>query len=240
MGVLGCMAAPQAAAPLPPPHATGAKEPTVAIALEPKLAVEPQKAVTKKDPGAESDAEVATGNMQGDQIGDSFGEGGLGLAGVGEGGGGRGEGIGIGSVGGIGHGAGTGAGQGYGSGAGRLGGSSTGGSRGKVQAATATSTGSGLPPEVIQRIVRQRLSLIRYCYEKAMERDPTIGGKIAVKFTINATGAVSQAAAGDTTISDATMVSCVVAAVRGLSFPQPENGGVMVVTYPFNFSPADN
>src|ERR1019366_10669570 len=44
--------------------------------------------------------------MFGDTIGDSFGAGGLSLAGVGEGGGGRGEGIGLGSIGSIGHGSG--------------------------------------------------------------------------------------------------------------------------------------
>ncbi len=49
----------------------------------------------------------ARGNMWGDEAGESFGAGGLGLTGIGEGGGGRGEGIGLGSVGTIGHGAGT-------------------------------------------------------------------------------------------------------------------------------------
>ena len=42
--------------------------------------------------------------MWGDQIGDAFGSGGLGLSGVGEGGGGSGEGIGLGSIGTVGHG----------------------------------------------------------------------------------------------------------------------------------------
>jgi hypothetical protein len=46
--------------------------------------------------------------LYGDQVGDSYGAGGLGLSGVGEGGGGRGEGIGLGSIGTIGHGAGVG------------------------------------------------------------------------------------------------------------------------------------
>ena len=60
----------------------------------------------------------ARGNMWGEEIGDSFGAGGLGLSGVGEGGGGRGEGVGLGRIGTIGHGAGVsgGAGQGFGSG----------------------------------------------------------------------------------------------------------------------------
>jgi hypothetical protein len=44
----------------------------------------------------------------GDQIGESFGSGGLGLSGIGEGGGGRGEGIGMGRIGTVGHGAGVG------------------------------------------------------------------------------------------------------------------------------------
>jgi hypothetical protein len=42
--------------------------------------------------------------LWGDQIGDAFGSGGLGLSGVGEGGGGSGDGIGLGSFGGVGHG----------------------------------------------------------------------------------------------------------------------------------------
>ncbi|HEY5244012.1 MAG TPA: DUF4139 domain-containing protein, partial [Polyangiaceae bacterium] len=44
----------------------------------------------------------------GDQLGDSFGAGGLGLSGVGEGGGGRGEGFGMGTIGTVGHGSGVG------------------------------------------------------------------------------------------------------------------------------------
>ena len=53
----------------------------------------------------------AWGALLGDEIGESFGAGGLGLSGVGSGGGGRGEGIGLGSVGTIGHGAGSGHGE---------------------------------------------------------------------------------------------------------------------------------
>jgi hypothetical protein len=47
----------------------------------------------------------------GDNIGEAYAAGGLGLSGVGEGGGGRGEGIGLGSIGTVGHGAGTGGGS---------------------------------------------------------------------------------------------------------------------------------
>ncbi|HMY19737.1 MAG TPA: FHA domain-containing protein, partial [Polyangium sp.] len=76
-----------------------------------------------RDDSLGNDPLSARGNMWGDNIGDSFGAGGLGLSGIGEGGGGRGEGIGLGNIGTIGHGAGTGTGQGFGSGHGRLSGS---------------------------------------------------------------------------------------------------------------------
>jgi hypothetical protein len=63
-----------------------------------------------------NDPMSARGNMWGEEIGDSFGAGGLGLTGIGEGGGGRSEGIGLGRIGTIGHGAGTGSSPGFGSG----------------------------------------------------------------------------------------------------------------------------
>ncbi len=82
----------------------------------------PPPTAAAADPAAAAPgAFEARGNMWGDEIGDSFGAGGLGLSGVGEGGGGRGEGADLGNVGTIGQGAGTGTGQGFGSGAGRLG-----------------------------------------------------------------------------------------------------------------------
>lgn len=162
---------------------------------------------------------------------------GLGLAGTGSGGGGTGEGIGLGTIGTLGHGAGTGTGSGYGSGGGGLG-ASGGKKRGRVAAATATTSGSGIPTEVIQRIVRSNISTIQACYEKAMTKAPSLAGKVAVKFVINADGSVSSAAASDTNITDADMVSCVCGAVKKMAFPQPD-GGAMVVTYPFNFSSAD-
>jgi TonB family protein len=57
----------------------------------------------------------AAGGLTGNQVGDSFGSGGLGLRGTGQGGGGAGEGtIGLGNLGTVGHGGGSGAGRGLG------------------------------------------------------------------------------------------------------------------------------
>jgi FHA domain len=178
----------------------------------------------------------ARGNMWGDAIGDSFGAGGLGLSGVGEGGGGRGEGIGLGNIGTLGHGAGTGTGQGFGNGHGRLGGAHQTKSPSIRQGATQVN--GRLPPEVIQRIVRQNFGRFRLCYENGLRTNPNLQGRVAVKFVIDRAGAVSTASDGGSDLPDQGVVGCVVRGFQNLSFPQPE-GGIVTVVYPIIFNPGD-
>lgn len=186
-----------------------------------------------RDDSLGNDPLSARGNMWGDSIGDSFGAGGLGLSGIGEGGGGRGEGIGLGSIGTIGHGAGTGTGQGFGSGHGRLGRSHR--ARPPQVRMGATSVSGRLPPEVIQRIVRQNFGRFRLCYENGLRNNPNLQGRVSVRFVINRDGRVSNVGGGGD-IPDGGVVSCVTRAFYGLSFPQPE-GGIVTVSYPIVFTP---
>ncbi len=186
-----------------------------------------------RDDSLGTDSLSARGNMWGDSIGDSFGAGGLGLSGIGEGGGGRGEGIGLGSIGTLGHGAGTGTGQGFGSGSGRLGGSH----RTKPPSVRmgATSVSGRLPPEVIQRIVRQNFGRFRLCYENGLRNNPNLTGRVSVSFVIGRDGSVGSVSGGGD-LPDSGVVGCVTKAFYGLSFPQPE-GGVVKVSYPIMFAP---
>lgn len=191
-------------------------------------------------PGASAPAaaapapDTARGNMWGTEIGDAFGAGGLGLSGIGEGGGGRSDGVGLGNVGAIGHGAGTGTGQGFGSGAGRLGGAHR--ARPPEVRMGATTVSGRLPPEVIQRIVRQNYGRFRLCYENALRQNPNLMGRVNVRFEIRSDGSVGNVRDAESTIPSAEMRSCVLGAFTQLSFPQPE-GGVVTVSYPLVFSP---
>jgi len=187
-----------------------------------------------RDDSLGTDPISARGNMWGDSIGDAFGAGGLGLSGIGEGGGGRGEGIGLGSIGTIGHGAGTGTGQGFGSGHGRLGGSHR--SRPPQVRMGATTVNGRLPPEVIQRIVRQNYGRFRLCYENGLRNNPNLQGRVSVRFVIGRDGSVSNVGNAGSDLPDPAVVSCVTRAYYGLSFPQPE-GGIVTVVYPIMFSP---
>jgi len=189
-----------------------------------------------RDDSLGNDPLSARGNMWGDAIGDAFGAGGLGLSGVGEGGGGRGEGIGLGNVGTLGHGAGTGTGQGFGNGHGKLQGAHA--TKAPSLRQGATQVNGRLPPEVIQRIVRQNFGRFRLCYENGLRNNPTLSGRVSVKFVIDRSGAVSTAQDGGSELPDQGVISCVVRGFGNLSFPQPE-GGMVTVVYPIMFNPGD-
>ncbi|MEP7124570.1 MAG: AgmX/PglI C-terminal domain-containing protein [Byssovorax sp.] len=203
------------------------------------------------------DSLAARGNLWGDDIASSQGIYGLGLTGIGEGGGGRGEGIGLGKIGTFGHtdgppGGGTGGDGarfggrggswgdrsgdvGIGIGTGRLGGSHR--TRPPVVRCGWYSDVSGrLPPEAVQRVVRQSFGRFRACYQNALDHNPTLSGRVSTRFVIGRDGAVSSVENGGSDLPDPGVVQCVVRAFYGLSFPQPE-GGVVFVTYPIVFSP---
>jgi FHA domain len=181
-----------------------------------------------------NDEMSAMGNMFGAEIGEAFGQGGLGLTGIGEGGGGRGEGVGLGDIG-IGHGCCLGGGQGFGMGHGRL----TGAHATKVPRVGMigqTTVSGRLPPEVIQRIVRQNFGRFRMCYTQGLTNNPNLEGRVAARFVIGRDGAVSNVSNGGSDIPDSGVVQCVLSAFYGLSFPQPE-GGIVTVVYPIMLSP---
>jgi hypothetical protein len=100
------------------------------------------------------------------------------------------------------------------------------------------SVSGRLPPEVIQRIVRQNFGRFRLCYEKGLEADPKLAGRVAVRFVIGRDGAVSNVADAGSDMNSPSVVSCVTRAFQGLSFPEPE-GGIVSVTYPIIFSPPE-
>jgi hypothetical protein len=193
-----------------------------------------------RDDSLGNDPKSSLGNMWGAELGESAGAGGLGLSGIGEGGGGQYEGIGLGTVNTIGHGAGLNPGQGFGPG----GGSSI-GRTGRPHKSEpprirpiGTSVSGRLPPEVIQRIVRQNFGRFRLCYENGLRGNPNLQGRVAVRFIIGRDGAVSSVANGGSDLPDSGVVSCVVRSFYGLSFPQPEDG-IVTVTYPIMLTPGN-
>lgn len=187
-----------------------------------------------------SDPKSALGNMWGQTIDEAGGAGGLALTGVGEGGGGMFEGIGLGrGVDTIGHGSGTGPGSDFG--AGRSRGLTHGGHTVKSPSLIKigdTNVSGRLPQEVIQRVVRQNFGRFKFCYENGLRGNPSLQGRVGVRFVIGRDGSVMSAESGGSDLPDGGVVSCVTRAFYGLSFPPPDNG-IVTVSYPIVFSPSN-
>lgn len=183
------------------------------------------------------DAVAAKGKMWGDDLADAYGQGGLDLSGVGEGAGGKWNGIGMGGLDTVGHGSGTCVDancQGFGNNGGHL-------NRGhsatspKIRMAPPSVSGR-IPPEVIQRVVRQSFGRFRGCYEPALRSNPNLAGRVSVAFTIGRDGAVGSAQNGGSDLPDSAVVNCIVKSFYGLSFPAPE-AGIVTVSYPIVLAP---
>jgi Ca-activated chloride channel family protein len=94
-----------------------------------------------------------------------------------------------------------------------------------------------LSPAVIERIARQRLGVLRLCYERGLLHDPALEGVIKVRFVIGESGNVlSMASAGDT-FGDRSVVECVLGMVRQLTFPEPDSPVAVTVIMPLTFRP---
>jgi hypothetical protein len=101
----------------------------------------------------------------------------------------------------------------------------------------ATAVNGTLPAEVILRIIHLNRARFRFCYETALRKDPTVTGRLAVRFVIDRAGSVATAEVDpSSTLTSSDVTSCVTGAFKSLSFPQPE-GGVVDVTYPLVFTP---
>lgn len=176
------------------------------------------------------ESQSAFGGLLG-AVGNSGGVGGLGLEGAGSGGGGDGKGTyGVGRLGTVG-GKGRGGGRGYGSGKGKLGGREGRGAP-KVRSGTAAVKGS-LSKEAIRRVVNRHRAEVKFCYERVLNKLPDLEGRVSVKFVISPSGAVISSSVATSSLRNAEVESCIVGKVKTWSFPSPDGGGVVSVTYPF-------
>ncbi len=95
-----------------------------------------------------------------------------------------------------------------------------------------------LSKEEIARVVRQNLFMIRFCYERALTKNPNLGGKIALRWIIAGSGYVQTVAVTGTTMNNERVENCLVRKVRRWKFPRPRGNGVVIVNYPFFFNKA--
>lgn len=86
----------------------------------------------------------------------------------------------------------------------------------------------------IDEVVKRNLTAIRYCYQRELQKDASLAGKVTMKFTISGDGTVSAARASGSLQSDAVQ-SCMTGRFLKMRFPEPRGHGIVVVSYPFLF-----
>ena len=164
--------------------------------------------------------------------GEGFGVGSFGTSGRGGGGGGSGAGVSGSGV--SGHGV-SGSGRTYGSSSSSLGDKSV--SKPMLKLGRPQVSGS-LDKRVIRKVIGQHKSEVKACYEKQLMVDGTLAGRLEVKFSISEDGVVISVVIVSNTLSaepGEAVGACVAKAMESWNFPAAQGGGLVVVTYPFNF-----
>jgi TonB family protein len=95
-----------------------------------------------------------------------------------------------------------------------------------------------LDRDLIQRIVRVHVPSVRDCYERQLAKAPTLAGRVSLRFVISHSGSVVSAKVQSSTLGQPDVESCVLRAIKRITFPPPAGGGVVIVTYPFQFKTA--
>src|SRR5215831_11124918 len=87
--------------------------------------------------------------------------------------------------------------------------------------AVSSRQGSSLDKEIIRRIIRRHIEQVLACYEPERRKKADLSGRINVQFTIAASGDVTASRLVSSTMRNAVVEACTVAAVKGWEFPKP-------------------
>lgn len=105
-----------------------------------------------------------------------------------------------------------------------------------LQAGTLSVTGP-LAKDVVQRIIRQNFGRFRLCYENGLRTNPDLAGKVTVKFTIDAKGAVTNGKDAGSDLQSADVLRCIARGYGNLSFPPLDPGKSVLVVNTIHLSP---
>ncbi len=86
----------------------------------------------------------------------------------------------------------------------------------------------------IAKVMRGRMGAFRFCYERRLQYNPNLQGKLGLRFTISESGKVESVRVVKKTIADKEVEACVIKNIKKLHFAKPQ-GGKCVVQWPFVF-----
>jgi TonB family protein len=108
---------------------------------------------------------------------------------------------------------------------------------GTVRDAAPDIESSDVDRNALARYVRSRLKAIQSCYEKELKRNPSLKGRVVVRFTIKPSGRAGDIEIEENTLGSEAVGSCIRTTIRSWVFPfKPDSE--TAVSYPFVFAPA--
>ena len=94
---------------------------------------------------------------------------------------------------------------------------------------------------LIEQVLKTTGEALHACYLPRLAERPTLEGRVVVKFYIAKDGTVSSATIKsiDDSLRDEALAVCALNTIRGLKFPKPESGGIVIASYPFRFDASE-
>lgn len=90
--------------------------------------------------------------------------------------------------------------------------------------------------EAVRRAIRSITDQIKSCYTRQLRVQSGISGRVMIRFEIGEQGIVKMAKATQNALGDGGKVgACVATLIRGLKMPEPPQGVIAVVDFPFFF-----
>lgn len=93
----------------------------------------------------------------------------------------------------------------------------------------------GLTREQVEAVVRRNQGQLAYCYEKALQSNPKLHGRINSRWVIGPQGNVTSARISSSSIRSGEVEGCVTRSISSWKFPRPVGGVHVDVSYPFDF-----
>jgi len=88
----------------------------------------------------------------------------------------------------------------------------------------------------IARVMQKHFSQIKYCYQRELNKDHGLYGKISVSFVIVKDGTVKSSVIKTSTMKNRNVEKCVTRVIKRIVFPEPKGDGQVHVSYPFVFN----
>jgi hypothetical protein len=109
------------------------------------------------------------------------------------------------------------------------------GLRGDVRVLNVTIDGP-LQPNGVREVVVEHRARFGACYAKALEKNPTLEGRVSARFVVGRDGVASNVSNAGSDFPNRDALACVLGAWEGLQFAEPQ-GNVATVVVPIWFSP---